>query len=161
MAATVLAVLVGACASSGNRTSIASDDCALRSQDSTFAAHIPLYRDCAVHRKARQLETGIHPEFRPGNASNGCYSAELEFVVSPAGSPDASTVRVVRTNTAEFADAALAVVPRLKYEPAQRSGSNVAQIVVEKFEMTTNGVAARCAQDDNPSPVTSTKASPS
>jgi hypothetical protein len=85
----------------------------------------------------------------------------IEITDCSAGSPDASTVRVVRTNTAEFADATLAVVPRLKYEPAQRNGSPVAQIVVAKFEMTTNGVTTRCVQDDNPSPVTSTKASPS
>jgi Gram-negative bacterial TonB protein C-terminal len=149
-ATVIVAVLVGACASSGSKTASAESDCALRPQDSTFAAHIPLYRECAVQRRAREITTGINPDFQPTSRGNGCYSAEIEFVVTASGTPDATTARVVRTNTPELADAALKVIPRFRYEPAQRDGAPVAQIVLRKFEMITKIVMAPAGQRPNP-----------
>jgi hypothetical protein len=144
-----VAVLASACASSGS-SAAGSSNCGLRPQDSTFAAHIPLYRDCAVERRAHQVTTGIRPDFRPPVTNNGCYVAEVEFVVTPSGTPDVTTARVLRTNTPAFADAVLAVLPRLRYEPAQRDGSPVSQIVVEKFEMITKVVVAPAGQRPTP-----------
>jgi hypothetical protein len=57
--------------------------------------------------------------------------------------PDARTARVVRTNTAEYAEAALAVIPRLRFEPAQRDGVPVAQIVERKYEAIVKTVIVR------------------
>jgi hypothetical protein len=146
----IVAVLVTACASSGSGTASAERDCALRPQDSTFAAHIPLYRECAVQRRARETTTNIIPDFRPSNPGNSCYVAEIEFVVTASGTPDATTARVLRTNTPELAEAALKVIPRLRYEPAQRDGAPVAQILVRKFEMITKTVIVPAGQRPNP-----------
>jgi hypothetical protein len=146
-----IVAFVSACASSGSRSASESAEsrCGLRPQDTTFAAHIPLYRDCAVDRKARKLTT-INPDYRPSNAGNSCFAAAVEFVVTTSGTPDATTARVVRTNSQPFADAALSIIPRFKYEPAQLAGTPVAQIVVEKFEMITKTVIVPAGQRPNP-----------
>lgn len=146
----VTAALVIACASAGSNATSSKGDCSLRPQDSTFAAHAPLYRACAVERKASKIATRIVPEFRPTNQGNGCYVAEVEFVVTPLGVPDAATARVLRTNTKEYADAVLAILPQLRYEPAQRGGVPVAQIVVETSEMITKTVTVPVGQRPNP-----------
>ena len=127
--------LAAACASSGNRVSTADAGCALRPQDSTFATHTKLYRDCAVETKAHKLVTGVNPDYRPTATTNACVSAELEYVVTANGKPDESMVRIVRTTTPAFAEAALLIIPQLRYEPAKRDGIAVAQIVSEKFGM--------------------------
>jgi hypothetical protein len=95
--------------------------------------HMPLYRDCAVEKKAQKLTMGINPDYRPTTGAT-CFSAELEYVVEADGTPDATTAKVVRTNTPAFAEAALAILPRLRFDPAKRDGVAVAQIVSEKFE---------------------------
>ena len=139
--------LAAACASSRNRVSTADTGCALRPQDSTFATHTKLYRDCAVESKAHKLVTGVTPDYRPAATANACVSAELEYVVAANGKPDESMVRIVRTTTPAFAEAALLIVPHLRYEPAKRDGVAVAQIVSEKFGMnpsTTPQPDPRC-----------------
>jgi hypothetical protein len=85
---------------------------------------------------------GLNPDYRPTSIGNGCYSAELEYVVEADGTPDASTARVIRTNTPGFAEAALAIIPRFRFDPAKREGVAVAQIVSEKFEMMTGRVVS-------------------
>jgi hypothetical protein len=102
--------------------------------------HIPLYRDCAVDRKAHKLVAEITPDYRP--TGNGCVSAELEFVVTTDGKADATTARVLRTTTPAYADAVLAIVPRFRYEPAKKDGVAVAQIVVEKYGAISKTVVA-------------------
>jgi hypothetical protein len=135
------ATLAGACASSGTKGATADGGCALRPQDSTFAMHLPLYRDCAVERKVQKLTLNISPEWQPPTGrNNACYSAEVEFVVTADGKPDASTARVLRTNTPALADAMLAVIPRYRYEPAKRDGVAVAQITTEKLEVISKSV---------------------
>ncbi|MEO5814151.1 MAG: hypothetical protein ABIT20_02610 [Gemmatimonadaceae bacterium] len=146
----VVATLAGACASSGGKGAAAESGsgCALRPQDSTFAIHMPLYRDCAVERKVQKLTMNIAPEYRL--TSNGCVSAELEFVVTADGKVDATTARVVRTTTPAYAEAVLAILPRFRYEPAKRDGVAVAQIVTEKHEAITKTVVAIAGTRPNP-----------
>lgn len=103
------------------------NDCALRAQDSVYAASGIVYRDCAVDVRARLL-TRISPDYRP--AGVGCVSAAIEFVVGTDGVPDARTARIVRSNDAVYAESVMQTIPRVRYEPARRDGANVQQIVL-------------------------------
>jgi len=114
--------------------------------------HIPLYRDCAVEKEAQKISPNISPDWQPTSGRNGsCYSAEVEFVVMTDGKADASTARVVRTNTPALAEALIALIPRYRYEPAKREGVAVAQITTEKIEMMTRVVAVPAGTRPSPS----------
>jgi len=128
------------CASTGRRGT--GDSCALRSRDSTYAVAGPVYRDCAVDRQAKQTNTDLRPDWRPSAAAprNGCYFAELEFVVDAAGKPERGTASIVRTNDPTFADAWLATVPSWRFEPAVRGGTPVRQIVDSRKTVMTSVV---------------------
>lgn len=110
--------------------------------------HMPLYRDCAVERKVQKLTMNIAPDYTP--TGNGCVSAELEFVVTADGKPDATTARVLRTTTPAYAEAVLAILPRFRYEPAKREGMPVAQITVEKYEAISKVVRSVAGSRPNP-----------
>jgi len=128
--------LAAACASAGGVAGRAR--CGLTGHDSTYLAGGPVYRDCAVDTKARLVTTGLHPDYRPSR--NGCYSAEVEFVVDAAGVPEPRSIRTVRTNDPAFAEALAAFVPGLKYEPARIGGAPVRQIVSERQSFMTGTV---------------------
>jgi hypothetical protein len=134
-----LAFVVG-CASTPR--SAKGESCALRSRDSSYAAAGPVYRDCAVDRQAKQTNNDVHPDWRPSSQAprNGCYFAELEFVVDAAGKPERGTASVVRTNDQTFADAWLTTVPSWRFEPAVRGGVPVRQIVDSRKTAMTSVV---------------------
>ncbi len=134
LAAVSIVVITTACASSGGGAPSARSSCALLPGDSVFAAHAPVFRDCAVTTKARVLSTSVHAEFTPTGAAS-CDSAEYEFVVTPGGLVDVETARLVKSNDQQFADAVRLVRARLKYEPATRDGAPVAQIADFKQAM--------------------------
>lgn len=140
-----VAVVAIACASSGGGAASARRDCGLLPADSVFAAHAPLYRDCAVTTKARLLTTDVRPDFTPatGARSGGarCYSAEYEFVITPEGTVDVATARLLKSNSPELSDAIRAMLPRLKYAPATRDGTAVAQIGLYRTATQTTIVA--------------------
>lgn len=139
----VLAYAITACSSKTGTTAAAP--CGLRSSDSVFAAFGPVFRDCAVDKKANLTTTNIHPDAssfessaRPMNAQ--CFSVELEFVVSVHGAPELGTARIVRTNNPSFADAWLKTLATWRYEPAIRAGKPVRQIVDEQRTAATRDV---------------------
>jgi hypothetical protein len=134
-------VVLGACASAGGPAGAGGrhSSCPLRAQDSVYLAAGPVYRDCAVDRKA-EVETNLHPDFRPFPGQS-CYYAEVEFVVGPTGIPEVPTAHVVRSNNHEYGDALSALVPRLKFRPAIRDGATVRQIVDFKQVMQSVVVA--------------------
>jgi hypothetical protein len=104
----------------------------------------PVYRDCAVDRKARRVGRGISLDWPSASSrTGGCYSAELEFVVDPTGTPKTDSVRVVRTNDRSLAQAMRDVLPTWRYEPAQLGGVAVRQIVREKYAVMTRVVVTR------------------
>ncbi|MEO8335606.1 MAG: hypothetical protein ABI664_11575 [bacterium] len=146
----VVAAFVSACASSGSKAATAGSGCELRPQDSTFAMHIPLYRECAVDRKAQLLTTNISPEYRPSNPGNACFSAEVEYVITADGHVDGATARVLRTTTPAYGEAVLAVLPRYRFEPAKVNGAPVAQITWQKFEAISKVVAVVAGTRPNP-----------
>ena len=156
-AALLLATALAACASSANRTETgggedSSGGCGLRPQDSTFAAGGPVYRDCAVKTKARNVTTDIHPDFRPTTAGNGCYSVELEYVVDQKGFAETKTARIVRTNNQAFAESVISILPQWKFEPAKRDGVPVRQIMIDKQSMMTRVVRVVVPAGSPPTP---------
>ena len=142
--ALIVVLLAAACSSANTRVASGDADgerCALRPQDSTFIAGGPVYRDCAVTTKAFFLTKDIHPDFHAPERSNGCYVAEMEYVVNEKGAIETATARVVRTNNQAFADAVVSILPQWKFEPAKINDVPARQIVTDKQQMMTMVVA--------------------
>ena len=126
-----------ACASTS--TTGHRDHCALAAGDSVYLQAGPVYRDCAVERRAVLTNRSQHADYRPSSplapGTKACYVAEVEFVVDTTGRPEEDTPRVVRTNNPDFAVAAVSAMKRWRYTPATIQGVPVRQIVREKEEM--------------------------
>src|SRR5690348_18499107 len=58
----VFAVVCGVNACSGNHATAGATPCALRPTDSVFASAGPVFRECAVDKKAKLTTTDIHPD---------------------------------------------------------------------------------------------------
>jgi hypothetical protein len=123
----VVSIVIAACASSGKTTEHRTD-CVLADRDSVFIRGGPIYRDCAVDRTARLTNT-VHADYRPSTPRPGCYAADIEFVVDTTGKIETGTARVVRANDTQFAESVIASLPAWKYEPANRDGKLVRQLV--------------------------------
>jgi hypothetical protein len=147
LAGITLVAGVAGIAACGSKATTAATPCALSKADSGYVQpERPVYRDCAVDRKARLASRGVHPDFTGATTpSRGtqCHSVDLEFVVDTRGVPEGGTARVVRTNDPEFADAWLKVVPALKYDPAMVGTTPVRQIVNEHFTAVSGTVVVK------------------
>jgi hypothetical protein len=137
-----IALACGGAACSSNHAATAVTSCGLRAGDSVFAAAGPVFRDCAVDKKANLTTTNIRPDpsafaSASGPVNGQCYSVELEFVVGEHGAPELGTARVVRSNDPSFADAWLKTLATWRYEPAIRAGKPVRQIVDERRTAAT------------------------
>lgn len=111
-----------------------------------YLAGGPVYRDCAVDRRAKLLGSLPAPNLELVTQPTGtpaCWSAELQFVVDTAGEPEPTTVRVLRTSDPSFADAVIVTLPQWKYQPALKDGVAVRQIVRQKRTMSMQRVSAR------------------
>ena len=135
-------VVSAACASTS--TTARRDQCVLAAADSIYLQAGPVYRDCAVERRAVLTNRSPRADFRPSSTptpgAKACYVAEVEFVVDTAGRPEEDTPRVLRTNNPDFAAAAVSAMKRWRYTPATIQGVPVRQIVREKEEMATEVV---------------------
>jgi hypothetical protein len=137
---TLLIVITStACASAGRGSRQSA--CALSSADSVYLAGQLLYRDCSVNVRAELLNPDMTPDFSP-SGDRSCYSATVQFVVDSTGTPERGTARVVSSNSTEFADALLRVVPQWRYRPARKDGVPVRQIVHEKLAVSLVAVPA-------------------
>jgi hypothetical protein len=85
-----------------------------------------------VDERATVTAANARPDFQPMRSENGCFTAEVEFVVDTLGVPEQGTQRLVRATTPAFGDAVLAIVPSLRYQPARLAGARVRQIVSER-----------------------------
>lgn len=140
---TLLALVSGAmiggagCASAPRGSQSKAARCAPAERDSVFAAAGPVYRDCAVDVRAKNL-TRARLDYRPSSPprNGACYSAEIEFVVNAKGVPETNTARVVHTNDQGLAEATIAGLSAWKYEPARLGDVPVRQIVTEKSSMS-------------------------
>jgi hypothetical protein len=146
-----IAAVAGACASAPSGAHRAS--CVLAPGDSVFLIGGPAYRDCAVEHRAVVVDRSANPEFRPSSPPPGgraCYSAEVEFVVDPAGAPETGHAIVLHTNNPEFAQAFVAALARWRYRPATIQGVPVRQIVIEKQAIAEVVTAVRMGETPRP-----------
>ena len=131
----LIAGVVTSCASaSGGRKA----SCALAPGDTVYLARGPVYRECAVDKRAKLIDHSARPDFQPSTPPPGgqeCFRAEVEFVVDATGSPETETARVLRTNHPNFAESVLRLVGRWHYEPAVLNGEPVRQIVEASYGM--------------------------
>jgi hypothetical protein len=132
-------VVAAGCASSGASAAAKAASCVAAPGDSVFAGGMPVFRPCAVDVQAKNLMRSS-PDYRPSSMRTTCYFADLEFVVDAKGVPEGSTAHVVRTNDQGYADAAVASLPRWKYEPATIGGQPVREIVSDKAKMSVMNV---------------------
>jgi len=111
--------------------------------DSTTMAMNAVYRDCDVDRTAKVSNT-IRPVFQPDQSGlrAGCFRTELEFVVDTTGRPEMGTVKRVSDNSPELTEAVKTALPGLRYEPAQRDGQPVRQIVRYKSSVAVRTVVS-------------------
>ena len=79
----------------------------------------------------------------------------MDYVVDERGAVETKTARVTRSNNDEFMQAAVAMLPLEKYEPARREGIAVRQIVQHHISAvlarSTNGRAPSKASGQIPS----------
>ena len=149
-----LGLLASACAHAGDGSP--REDCVLAPSDSVFLRTGPVFRDCAVDKRARLLEPSVRIDYRPNvtprPGSTDCYHAEVLLVVNPDGSPEVGTARLERTNEAGFGQAVLASIPNWRYEPAEKSGQSVRQIVRERRVFAVAVTVSRVGQTARPPP---------
>jgi hypothetical protein len=148
-AGAALALAAGCVAPRGRGTSRAhsAPACDRADQDTSHYLHVPLYRACAVYVQARPISTDLRPDFVPTQRGRTCYSAVIEVAIDTRGLPEVGTARVVRTNDARYAQAVLAAVPNVSFEPAVLGGRRVRQIV----QLRQSLVVRRRRRTDGPS----------
>lgn len=132
LVATIVGALAACASSSGGK---GRAPCELARADTVYLDRGPVYRDCAVDKRARVIDRSVRPDFQPSTPPPGsdvCYRADVEFVVDATGTPEPETARVLRTNNPSYGEALLRAVTRWHYEPAVVNGMPVRQIVQEK-----------------------------
>lgn len=88
----------------------------------------PVFRDCSVDRVARPSGPSARVQYAP-SAQQYCVHAIIDVVVDASGRPIPSSARTVRSNDPAYLLAVIASLDARRYEPAQRDGRNVPQIV--------------------------------
>lgn len=143
----MIGCIAAACAHGGGG---AATDCLLTQADSIHLQSGPVYRDCAVDRVARLSEPSVRVDYRPtGRPRPGsveCHYAEVHLVVDASGNPELETARLGSTNERGWGQAVLASVRNWKYEPAQKDGKPVRQIVRERRTAALVVAAVRSGQ---------------
>ena len=139
-----ISAVVASAACASTSTTVRSEQCVLAAADSIYLEAGPVYRDCAVERRAVLTDRSPRADFRPSSTptqgEKACYVAEVQFVVDTTGRLEEGTPRVLRTNNPDFATAAVSAMKRWRYTPATIQGVPVRQIVREKEGMATEVV---------------------
>lgn len=88
----------------------------------------PVYRECDLDRAARPPATMPRVQYTP-SARQTCLRAVVDVVVNGEGRPIPETVRIVRATEPGFAQAVIASLPAMRYQPAMKDGAPVSQLV--------------------------------
>lgn len=145
MAGLACGLLTLACASSSTTANARRADCDVRPEDSVFVATGPAFRDCGVDQRATLTTKEVRPDYQ-ASGPDGCSSADLEYVVSTDGGVELGSARVVRASDDAFAQAALLMLPKLRFQPATRDGVPVRMIVREKVRPRPSLPAGRTVE---------------
>jgi hypothetical protein len=122
------------------RTYGARDACPAVPQEQWLAGQA-VYRDCSVDRPARQVASS--PIEYPESGGQTCVRARIEAVVDTSGRVVPSTARIIRSNDPVFAAAVTSSLDTRRFEPAQRNGKAVPQIVHIDEAMELRAVVVR------------------
>ncbi len=132
-----VAVAFAAAACSAATRGPRAQDCAPETLDPSWTASGQVYRACEVDRTARWDNPDVRPDYVPSRA---CETAVLQFVVDTSGSPEPGTVRVVRANSPQLAQALIATMARWRFRPALKGGAPVRQVVEQPMAATLSRV---------------------
>ena len=97
--------------------------------EAEWVGGMAVYRECSVDRAARPIGTPPRTQYTPTPGGQDCFRAVIDVVVDVSGRPIKETARTVRSTDAGFLQALLATLEARRYEPAQRGGTAVPQIV--------------------------------
>lgn len=87
-----------------------------------------VYQRCEVDTPASLPRVMPRPNYTLTRTTN-CARVQLEMVVDDSGRVRLPTVKVLRTTEQGLTDAVIAILPALRYAPAQKGGRPVAQLV--------------------------------
>ena len=128
LAILLLGAFVAAC-SSATGGSRSSANCVLEAADSIYAVSAPLYRECAVDRPARAIQSNLEMGRSNMPPTNPCMRAEAQFVVGADGVPEPGTIRLLQSNNAAITEALRRSIPGWRYRPALLNQQPVRQLV--------------------------------
>ena len=92
------------------------------------------YFEFQVEKQVRTAPDSPFPKY-PAAMKKAGVSGEVlaQFIVNADGRADMSTFKVLKTNHQEFADAVKAVLPDMRFTPAEIGGQKVKQMVQQPF----------------------------
>ena len=97
--------------------------------DTSFALGTPVFTECGVERQATVQGRQPTMDFTPRPPVRDCYTVAVAVVVDERGVPVPTTVRVVRSNDSQFAQAFVNTLPSWRFTPAVKDGLPVKQLV--------------------------------
>jgi hypothetical protein len=152
LSAALLAAVAGCAAGGVQQAGSARCDAIV---SDTLVAGTPVYPECGVGIVAKPAGTPPRVQYTPQRGKL-CSMSLVSVVVDDQGRVMERTARVVRTNDPELTTALLATLPTLRYSPATKDGTPVAQIVEVSYMVTaevrragapvaaTRGMRPRC-----------------
>jgi protein TonB len=126
-----ISMIVFACAPKGYKPEPAS----AREADSiavTADSTAPRYQ-FQVTKPALVIDAGVYPRY-PANLNGVEGRVLVQFVVGTDGRAEMATFKVLRSTDDAFTAAVRAVIPLLRFTPAEASGKKVRQYVQMPFE---------------------------
>jgi hypothetical protein len=126
----IASVIVAACAGAPPRTAAErAAACPLTLADSALLSRGPVYRECAVDKKAQLIPTSTRGlNFTPQRNGPNCYAVDLEVVVDTLGKPEVETAHIIRATDRSYADAVLSSMASWRFEAAMLNHRPVRQI---------------------------------
>jgi protein TonB len=102
----------------------------------TVVRYSPVFDVSVVEEKPEIIEAGVleYPSLLRQAEVEG--RTVLEFVVDPQGRVEAGSIKVIETSHPDFAKAARAAVPAMRFSPARVNGRAVRVLVRVPFEFT-------------------------
>ena len=148
----VLSAIAVACAGKAAQTATTTECPPVPAE---FLTAGPVFRDCAVDRKAR--EPAVFPQLRMVDLprrQSGCSKVVIEMVVDSTGSPVTQTAKVLQSNDTQFEQLVLSSIGALRYTPAMKDNQRVAQLVshgrmIQWMVTTTSSTGGLPAQRPN------------
>jgi TonB family protein len=104
------------------------------------------YFDFQVERPARPVDGMRGPRYPESLRAAGVEGRVLaQYVVNPSGRVDTSTIKIVKSDHAEFSAAVRATLAEMRYEPAMVGDRAVRQLVQSPFEFSLASPAGAVA----------------